>query len=97
MRDPFEGLRARFLEHCRERLVTLQEYEAGRPLKTGAGRKNLIGLAHSLAGAGGTFGFKEISQKASTLEQLLLDGGNLAPTRAALAALIDELKRTIPG
>ncbi|WP_246673498.1 Hpt domain-containing protein [Mesorhizobium sp. B2-9-1] len=50
------------------------------------GNDALIRLAHSLAGAAGTFGFAEISARASVLETLLVEQADGASVRAALDA-----------
>ncbi|MBZ9658693.1 Hpt domain-containing protein [Mesorhizobium sp. ESP-6-4] len=60
-----------------------------------SGNDPLIRLAHSLAGAAGTFGFAEISARASTLETLLIEQADGASMRAALDALIAEIERTL--
>lgn len=55
----------------------------------------LTKTAHSLAGAGGTFGFPGISERASHLEELLVRDADPAPADigSALNALILEMKR----
>lgn len=56
-------------------------------------------LAHRLAGAAGTFGFAEVSDRAIALEDMLLArreggaAGRMEPT-AATAALLQALDRT---
>ncbi|WP_245429393.1 Hpt domain-containing protein [Mesorhizobium sp. WSM3860] len=52
-------------------------------------------LAHSFAGAAGTFGFAEISARASELETLLVEQADGGDVRAALDALIAEIERTL--
>jgi HPt (histidine-containing phosphotransfer) domain-containing protein len=51
-----------------------------------------VGIAHSLAGAGGTLGFPEISNKAFEVESMLIEGtvGDQAAT--ALDQLIRALE-----
>nr|WP_245426113.1 Hpt domain-containing protein [Mesorhizobium sp. WSM3862] len=56
---------------------------------------NLTKLAHSLAGAAGTFGFAEISVRASALETLLIEQAESGDVRAALDALVAEIERTL--
>lgn len=56
---------------------------------------SLIPIAHSLAGAAGTFGFAQISARASALETLLIEQADDVAARAALDALITEIERTL--
>ena len=55
----------------------------------------LIRLAHSLAGAAGTFGFPEISVRASALETLLVEQADGGAIGTALDALIAEIERAL--
>lgn len=55
----------------------------------------MVSIAHSLAGAAGTFGFGEISARASALETLLIEKGDEAAAEAALDALVAEIERTL--
>ncbi|MBZ9816811.1 Hpt domain-containing protein [Mesorhizobium sp. CA7] len=59
------------------------------------GNDPLIRLAHSLAGAAGTFGFAEISARAPVLETLLIEQVDGGAVRAALDGLIAEIERTL--
>lgn len=89
--DPFAPLRQRFLARCADQLVELRAArEAPLP-----GNDSLIRLAHSLAGAAGTFGFPEISARASALETLLVEQADGGAVGAALDALIAEIERTL--
>ncbi|WP_224544801.1 Hpt domain-containing protein [Mesorhizobium sp. CA16] len=91
--DPFAPLRQRFLTRCADQLAELKAIaHQATPLP---GNDPLIRLAHSLAGAAGTFGFAEISARASTLETLLIEQADGASMRAALDALIAEIERTL--
>ncbi|PBB96159.1 histidine phosphotransferase [Mesorhizobium sp. WSM3862] len=87
--DPFAPLRQRFLTRCAGQLAELQ---AAREALPGS---NLTKLAHSLAGAAGTFGFAEISVRASALETLLIEQAESGDVRAALDALVAEIERTL--
>lgn len=92
--DPFGPLRLRFTARCREQLAVLKA--AARSQKgLAAGLGDLLKIAHSLAGGGGTFGFPELSERASYLETLLSDESEADPSkvRASLDALILELER----
>jgi HPt (histidine-containing phosphotransfer) domain-containing protein len=51
---------------------------------------------HSLAGAGGTFGFPAISARASHLESLLIDKRDESDIGLALSALIGEIEMHLP-
>lgn len=55
----------------------------------------LVRIAHSLAGAGGTFGFPDISARASALETLLIAQADATETGLALDALIAEIERAV--
>ncbi|WP_181179896.1 Hpt domain-containing protein [Mesorhizobium sp. B2-7-1] len=91
--DPFAPLRQRFLARCTDQLAELKAIALqAAPLP---GNDLLIRLAHSLAGAAGTFGFAEISARASALETLLIEQADGASVRAALDGLIAEIERTL--
>ena len=92
--DPLDSLRNRFLARCREQLPLLRA-AARREDTDGDARGTLVRTVHSLAGAGGTFGFSEVSHLASHLEALLTgeNGVGQGDIRAALNALIAELER----
>ncbi|WP_281405629.1 MULTISPECIES: Hpt domain-containing protein [unclassified Mesorhizobium] len=91
--DPFAPLRQRFLARCADQLAELKAIAGeSAPLP---GNDSLVRLAHSLAGAAGTFGFAEISARASVLETLLIEQADGASVRAALDALIAEIERTL--
>ncbi|WP_244672835.1 Hpt domain-containing protein [Mesorhizobium sp. 131-2-1] len=89
--DPFAPLRQRFLARCADQLAELKAArEAPLP-----GNDPLIRLAHSLAGAAGTFGFPQISARASALETLLVEQADGGAIGAALDALIAEIERAL--
>ncbi|WP_281407682.1 Hpt domain-containing protein [Mesorhizobium sp. B2-4-6] len=86
-------MRQRFLIRCADQLAELKAIALqAAPLP---GNDPLIRLAHSLAGAAGTFGFAEISTWASALETLLIEQAEDGAVRAALDALIAEIERTL--
>ncbi|RWB73377.1 MAG: histidine phosphotransferase [Mesorhizobium sp.] len=91
--DPFAPLRQRFLSRCADQLAELKAI-AHQPTPL-VGSDPLIRIAHSLAGAAGTFGFAEISARASALETLLVEQADGGTVRAALEALIVEIERTL--
>ena len=94
--DPLDRIRNRFLERCRSDLRRLEELHS-----SGAYRHDpdalslLVGIAHSLAGAGGTFGLPEISSRAFEFELLLIEGKLDDSATAALDELIETLKRIL--
>ena len=93
--DPFAPLRQRFLARCADQLAELKSLARVHHPLSGASGGALIGIAHSLAGAAGTFGFAEISARASALETLLVEQADEGAARAALDALIVEIERTL--
>ncbi|WP_245430045.1 Hpt domain-containing protein [Mesorhizobium sp. WSM3859] len=86
-------MRQRFLIRCAGQLEELKAVACqSSPLP---GSDPLIKIAHSLAGAAGTFGFAEISARASALETLLIEQADGSTVRAGLDALIGEIERTL--
>jgi len=83
-----QALRDRFVERCRGDLVRLKVLAAGD-----LSADELGALAHSLAGAGGVFGFPEVSAAAGRLDDAYASGET--PSPAAVAALLDELQRVV--
>ncbi|RUM96707.1 Hpt domain-containing protein [Pseudaminobacter arsenicus] len=91
--DPFSPLRLRFLTRCRDHLATLKAVKhSGGALA--ATDDALVRTVHSLSGAGGTFGFHELSERAYRLETLLLAETKADPVElgAALDALIQQIE-----
>jgi two-component system OmpR family response regulator len=95
-RDPMEDLRAGFLLRVRRDVVSLSE---GRLLLRNGNRPaDVLDLikrtAHGLSGAGGIYGFAEISDAAATLEDAVIaevaDPGHGEATDAALDGLISH-------
>jgi len=91
--DPLDQIRKRFLERCGDDLHRLKELRSsGACWDNPDAISTLTGIAHSLAGAGGTLGFPEISNKAFELESMLI-GRNLDErATAALDRLIETLE-----
>jgi CheY-like chemotaxis protein/HPt (histidine-containing phosphotransfer) domain-containing protein len=92
--DPMDDLRAGFLQRVRKDVVSLSE---GRLLLRNGNRPaDVLDLikrtAHGLSGAGGIYGFAEISDAAATLEDAVIaelaDPGHGEVTDAALDGLI---------
>jgi len=97
MSDPMAHFRARFVRRCvddRARIVAAMEsWEGG----AGDARGELIGIAHGLAGAGGTFGFAGITERAAEFEDRLVAEPQPQPgdVRARLDALLREIDAVI--
>src|SRR5437868_10434168 len=87
--DRFQKLQQKFIDRCKNEIEVLTDI-AGKSALDPEGRSRLAGLAHSLAGAGGTFGFAEISTAAGGLEDLLRSDipADEMQVRAALQTLI---------
>jgi HPt (histidine-containing phosphotransfer) domain-containing protein len=109
MHDSMQEMKSYFAGRLPARIA---EVEAARDAVRSAGwtgepLRTFHRLAHSLAGAGATFGFPEVSDLAGRLERRLkaLLAGGPPPTDAALAdvaciaevdGLLAELRGTIP-
>jgi HPt (histidine-containing phosphotransfer) domain-containing protein len=98
--DGFEGrlatLRRRFLERATAESEALEELASD--LDSGAQRahaqQQIRRIAHSLAGAGGTFGFTRISNCAVELEEFVSDVPDSPDLAAACRTLIAEIRST---
>jgi HPt (histidine-containing phosphotransfer) domain-containing protein len=85
-----DSIRSRFIERCGGDLQKLREV---RHMSSGTAEDMLVRTVHGLAGAGGTFGFPEVSRKAGELETLLIEKGSAeSDRRHALDALIATLE-----
>ena len=93
--DPFAPLRQRFLTRCADQLAELKAIARGRDSQPLRSNDPLIRIAHSLAGAAGTFGFADIGTRASTLETLLVEQTDEGAVSTALDALVAEIERTL--
>jgi two-component system OmpR family response regulator len=93
-RDPMDDLRAGFLLRVKKDVATLSEerlqLRGGNRIKGTLDR--IRHIAHSLAGAGGIYGYAEISDAAANLEDAVIaelaDPGSCAETDLALDALL---------
>lgn len=95
--DPWDAIRKRFIERCRgdlHRLRGLRSSDAHRDSVEAI--SVLRAIAHSLAGAGGTLGFPEISSRAFELESMLSEENRDSRIAAALDQLIQTLE-TVTG
>ena len=77
-------LAARFRARCLEDAAFLRRWHRGEA-PDGEARSRL----HKLAGAGGSFGFAQVSEKAAALEEVLACGGE--PDPATIDILLDLL------
>ncbi len=68
-------------------------FESSQPISGATDGGALLKTVHSLAGAGGTFGFPDVSAHASELERLLTEQTDADAARHALRALIEELEK----
>ena len=85
-------LRSRFRERLARELPKLCTHIP----YTHKNQQALMQLAHSLAGAGGTFGFPCISTKATELENLLRQNQDEQEITTALHKLIATISAAIP-
>ncbi len=104
VRAQIAALQERFVAGLPDRLAQLEQ-AFGRWRREGAGLDEFHRLAHSLTGAGATFGCAALSQAARELESYLkalaladgaVQSGDLARIRQLLTAL-DELARQAAG
>lgn len=92
MIDPLDQIRKRFAERCRGDLGRLTALRASGAYRGDAeAMSSLLGIAHSLAGTGGTLGFPEISSTAFEVETMLIEGKIDDQATAALDRLIGAL------
>lgn len=91
--DPLEQIRKRFAERCRGDLDRLRALRASGVYLDDAGQMSvLVGIAHSLAGTGGTLGFPDVSSRAFEVETTLIERQVDDRTIAALDRLIQALE-----
>jgi len=86
--DALEPLRRRFLARARDDLAAIKAHLAGETLAS----DELRLLVHRLAGAGGTFGYQDISQSAGEAEDEVLQERDPRP---ALLRLQDVLTQHV--
>lgn len=88
MSDVFAGLQARFVARCADDLVRFRQLIATGDLECDEARA----LAHSLAGAGATFGFPLISTAAGRLDDAYVERRRPSDTDAnALVVALDQI------
>lgn len=90
MSDALEALRLRFVARCVGDLARLRDLARG-DLRSG----ELQDLAHSLAGAAGTFGFPHVSEAAGRVDDHFALGKTPSPVDVhALIAALQEVVET---
>ena len=92
--DELRKLQRRFVERCRRDVSSLTPV-AGKAEIDAETQSMVVRIAHQLAGAGGTFGFTDISSAASAVEDLFSSDtpADRGESRAALQTLIAALRR----
>jgi diguanylate cyclase (GGDEF)-like protein len=98
LRDLQQYFASRLPERLEEIEITWQEVRGSWPPDA---LRELHRLAHSLTGAGGTFGFPEVTRTARALERYLKErrdlaepsGENAAETELRVEALLDDLRK----
>jgi chemotaxis protein histidine kinase CheA len=93
--DRLAALRQRFRDRATAESLALEgivsDLESGAP---GALlQAEIRRIAHSLAGAGGTFGFSGISESAARLDEFAFDRPDSPELPGACRTLISEIKR----
>ncbi len=81
MTDPLEALRALFIERCRADLDQLAGLDSSH--------RDIGAIAHRLAGAAGSFGYPEISEAASVVDDRARYGPPPSPEE------IQDMKRAM--
>ncbi|WP_339759863.1 Hpt domain-containing protein [uncultured Hoeflea sp.] len=76
--DSLHDLKLRFLERCRSNIGNIKAAgDDARILERGELHAEIVRTVHSLAGAGGIFGFDALSARAIDLETYLISGHEL--------------------
>ncbi|WP_376717774.1 Hpt domain-containing protein [Labrys neptuniae] len=95
--DPIARLRLRFIERAHGQLAALKTLAGDQIAVPSEKHADLVRIAHSLSGAGGTFGFPEVSRCAFELETALTapGGTDQVAIQQHLARLIAELESAL--
>lgn len=88
MNAALEALRRKFVARSEGDLVRLRVLVEGDPASSA-----LQDLAHSLAGAAGTFGFAQVSEMAGRIDDRFALGET--PSRQEIVALIEALQEVV--
>jgi len=88
---PLDGLRTAFLQRVRRDITALAEHRArlAGGMASAQAMDDIKQIAHGLAGAGGIYGFAELSNAAATVEEVTLAGAAGNRSSNVLAALDD--------
>lgn len=93
--ERLDELREKFRERAIAESTTIEGMAA--ELRAGLAPSGLAAelrqIAHRLAGAGGTFGFAEISARATELEDLLAEQSADAEVAESCLALVTEIRK----
>jgi len=99
--DPLDSLRSTFLQRVNHDAARLAKHQSALRNKTAspAALAGIRDIAHGLAGAGGIFGFSEISNAASELEEAVIvelaGAATATGTERALDRLLDCVQTNI--
>jgi len=95
-RDPLHDLKLRFLDRCRSNIGSIiAAADDERVLERGEPHVQIVRIVHSLAGAGGIFGFDALSARAIDLETYLISGDELDASKAR--GLFEALSTEVQG
>jgi CheY-like chemotaxis protein len=89
--DPLDKLRSVFLERVKKDAATLAEHRSVLKDGTPATLAGIRGIAHGLAGAGGIYGFAEISDAAAALEDAIVVDLECPSSGGAIVSALDRL------
>ena len=91
--DPLADLRAGFLRRVRRDVATLLEQQAAlnHGIRLPQALDRIKQIAHSLSGAGGIYGFSELSEAAAALEDAAIAQIAVAGVHATLSVALDKL------
>ena len=94
----FDDLKREFLAEADGKLKEIREkFDQSYPPQ-GEHLERMIYLAHQLKGAGGSYGFQEISTESAELERALetiKGGGDAAPLQSRLSERLDRIATVI--
>lgn len=87
-------LQRRFLSRARDRLAEMRSIVVGTEgdRLTAGDRDILIRLAHQLAGSGGSYGLRDLSRSAWSLEHMLENGWQ---TKAEIERRLGDIERLL--
>jgi CheY-like chemotaxis protein len=91
--DPLDKLRSVFLQRVKKDAATLAEHRSAFKdgTSTPATLARIRGIAHGLAGAGGIYGFAEISDAAAALENAIVVDPHCPSSGGGIVSALDRL------